>query len=155
MWEHGRLVAARDYSARERDNHDNHSDHDNYDDNNQSRDRDTELGFTVHEYVESLVIKRPALPRRDVPGLVEPNLWNVQPATDDGACAPRPATTSSPMPSGTVTWKDSATKITMLADLQHTVLAGAGPAGYPELVYGWSPWASDSSPQSSLLQFPI
>lgn len=89
------------------------------------------------------------------PALAEANLWNVRAAVDGAACTGSFQTTGTT--TGAVAWRYLRGSLTMTATLQKTdlVAPSAAVAAYPELIYGWSPFAGIASRQGAALRFPL
>ena len=90
--------------------------------------------------------------------IVEPNLWNVVPPVPDGACAETAGTgESGPPAEGSVSWSYRDRVLSMRLDVTRSSRGngGAGPVGYPEIYYGYSPYAGvASSPMPSDFELP-
>ncbi len=90
--------------------------------------------------------------------IVEPNLWNVVPPVPDGACA-QTSGTGKPgaAAEGSVSWSYRDRVLSMRLDLSRSSRGngGTGPVGYPEIYYGYSPYAGvASSPMPSDFELP-
>ena len=90
--------------------------------------------------------------------IVEPNLWNLVPPVPDGACAQAAGTAESGPPAeGSVPWSYRDRVLSMRLDVTRSSRGngGAGPVGYPEIYYGYSPYAGvASSPMPSDSELP-
>jgi hypothetical protein len=90
--------------------------------------------------------------------IVEPNLWNAIPSVADGACAQTEATADAPgHAEGGVSWSYGDEALTMHLRLASTWRGNgdSGPVGYPEIYYGYSPYAGvASSPMPSDFELP-
>jgi len=90
--------------------------------------------------------------------IVEPNLWNVVPPVPDGACAQTAGTAESGPPAeGSVSWSYRDRVLSMRLDVTRSSRGngGAGPVGYPEIYYGYSPYSGvASSPMPADFELP-